>query len=154
MERCLSSIDTDIDACLAAHALTPLEDTDATFGFGVYEHTAAPVVLSGPGGIQSQALTVADGVEYLVDRAVLAAAGAARLVVQFPASDRSTIVALVHSETAALEECVARLGHDTPSDANEEMAQYEEVDRRCLTELELRIDGRATLDAGPRLRPR
>lgn len=141
-QKCLRRT-LDTDACLSAHALAPLPDTDETFGFGVYEHKAAPVVLRGLGGsIQSQALTMADGVEYLVDRAVVAAAGAPRLVVQLPASDRPTILAVVRSETAALEKCADRLNlNEPPSSAKEENANLEKFERRCIAEVELRIDG-------------
>lgn len=131
----------DTDACLSTHGLTPLAGTDADFGFGVYEHRAAPVVLSGP-NIESQALTMAGGVEYLVDRAVLAAPGSSRLVVQLPASDRSRIVAVTSSETAALEDCADRVVQGKPPGSpQEEKAQTYEVMRRCGTEVELRIDG-------------
>jgi hypothetical protein len=139
-QQCLSRT-ADTDACLATHGLAPLADSDAVFGFGVYEHKAAPVVLAGP-GIRSQALAMADGVEYLVDRAVVSAPDAPRLVVPLPASDRPRIVAVFASETAALEVCAARLGNDIPSSPEEEQAQVEEFDRRCATELKLRIDGR------------
>jgi hypothetical protein len=139
-QQCLNRT-MDTDACLSTHGLTPLGDTDATFGFGVYEHKAAPVVLSGP-NIESQALTMADGVEYLVDRAVVSAPGSPRLVVAMPASDRSRIVAVYASGTAALEECAEGLGHrKPPQSAEEEQAQVEEFDRKCNTELELRLDG-------------
>ncbi len=141
-QKCLGRT-LDTEACLSAHALAPLKDTDATFGFGVYEHKAAPVVLRGLGGsIQSQALTMADGVEYLVDRAVQAAAGASRLVVQLPASDRPIILAVVRSETAALETCADQLNlKEPPSNAQEEKANVEKFDRRCIAQVELRVDG-------------
>ncbi len=141
-QKCLRRT-VDTGACLSAHALAPLKDTDATFGFGVYEHRAAPVVLRGlGGGIQSQALTMADGVEYLVDRAVLAAAGASRLVVQLPPSDRPIILAVVRSETAALETCADQLNlKEPPSNAQEEKVNFEKFDRQCTAEVELRVDG-------------
>ena len=149
-QQCLSRT-LDTDACLSVHALTPLDDTDATFGFGVYEHKAAPVVLSGLGGsLESQALTMADGVEYLVDRAVLAAEGASRLVVSLPASDRPVIVAVASSETAALDNCAEQLNlKEPPSNAKEERANLEKFDRRCIAEVELRVDGQPGPDEGP-----
>lgn len=146
-QQCLGAT-LDTGACLSAHALTPLEGTDATFGFGIYEHRAAPVVLSGLGGsLQSQALTMADGVEYLVDRAVVAASGASRLVVALPASNRSVIVAVASSETAALERCAEQLGlNEPPSNAEEESADLATFDRRCIAEVELRVDGQPASD--------
>jgi hypothetical protein len=137
-QQCLGGPGTD--GCAATHGVVPLEESDATFGFGVYEHREAPIVMTVPGA-RFQALAIAEGIEYLVDRAVLAAKGADRLVVRLPQSDRSRIVAVYHAETPAFEDCVDRLGHRVPTDAREEQAQVEEVDRRCLTELELRIDG-------------
>jgi hypothetical protein len=83
-----------------------------------------------------------------VDRAVVSAQGSPRLVVQMPASDRSTIVAVYASETPALEECADSLGHREPQSAEEETAQLEERDRRCSTDLELRIDGELPPTAG------
>lgn len=139
-QRCLDRT-ADVGACLSAHGLAPLDETDARFGFGVYEHKAAPIVLRGP-DIESQALTMADGVEYLVDQAVVSAPGSSRLVVELPASERSRIVAVTTSETAALEDCAERLGHRKPRSPEEEQAQLEEFQRRCSTEVELRVDGR------------
>jgi len=146
-QRCLTrSMDTD--SCLTAHGLVPLDVTDTTFGFGVYERRTAPVVMTVLGW-RFQALAMADGVEYLVDRAVVSASGAPRLVVQMPESDRSTIVAVYASETPALEECAASLGHRKPQSAEEETAQFKERDRRCSTDLELRVDGQLPPVAGP-----
>lgn len=139
-QDCLTS-SMDTDSCLAAHRLEPLNDTDATFGFGVYEHRTAPTVLNVLDGWTFQALAMADGVEYLVDRAVVSAKGSPRLVVQMPASDRSRIVAVYATETPALENCAGSLGHGPPQSAAEEKAQFEEFDRRCTTDLQLRVDG-------------
>jgi hypothetical protein len=131
---------TDTFGCLARHAVEPLDETDATFGFGVYEHLEAPIVMTVPGG-RFQALLITKGVEYLVDRAVTATPGEPRIVVRLPASDRSRVVAFFQRETSAMNECVEQLGHGVPTNAEEERAQYDEASRRCFTETELRIDG-------------
>lgn len=138
----------DTDSCLAAHRIAPLDDTDATFGLGVYEHLTAPTVMNVLGGWTFEALAMADGVEYLVDRAVVSGQGSPRLVVQMPASDRSRIVAVYATETPALEDCSASLGHRKPQSAKEETAQLKERDRRCTTDLELRVDGQLPPVAG------
>ena len=139
-QRCLRGT-TDVQACLDTHGLAPSADTDVTFGFGVYEHREAPIVLTVPGA-RFQALAMAEGVEYLIDRAVVSAKGASRLVVRLPASDRSRVVAVFRRETPAMEDCARRLGHTRPSSAQEERAQQEELQRRCVNELRLRVDGR------------
>ncbi len=140
-QQCLRTT-TDVDACLAAHSVEPLDSADVTFGFGVYEHQAAPVVLSGLGGnIESQALVTADGVEYLADRAVVAAARAARLVVPLPASDRRTILAVVSVDTPATETCARAVNPDPPGNAEEEAANQARFEQRCLATVELRVDG-------------
>ena len=147
-QNCLTR-SMDSDSCLTAHRIAPLDDTDTTFGFGVYEHLTAPTVMNVLGGWTFEALAMADGVEYLVDRAVVSASGSPRLVVQMPASDRSRIVAVYATETPALEDCAASLGHRTPQSPKEEAAQFKEFDRRCTTDLELRVDGQLPPTAGP-----
>ncbi len=66
-----------------------------------------------------------------------------------PASDRSRIVAVYATETPPLEDCAAALGHRPPQSAEEEKAQFAEFDRRCTTDLELRVDGGLPPPAGP-----
>jgi hypothetical protein len=145
-QRCLT-LSMDTDSCLTAHGLVPLDATDTTFGFGVYERGVAPTVMNVLGW-RFEALAMADGVSYLVDRAIVSAQGSPRLVVQMPASDRSRIVAVYATETPELEDCAAALGHRPPQSAEEEKAQFAEFDRRCTTDLELRVDGRLPPTAG------
>ncbi len=142
-QRCLGT--TGAASCPASLGLSPLAQTDATFGFGVYEPKRGPIVLDVSGFARFEALSIGDGVEYLIDRAVVSADGAPRLVVRLPATDRRRVVGYLSRETPATEDCAAALGHPVPTSADEERAQMEEFDRRCLTDLELRIDGELPL---------
>jgi hypothetical protein len=133
----------DPDACLTTHGVEPLPRTDARFGLGVYEHRSGPSVLEPFGDWGFEAFAMADGVEYLVSRAVVSAPAAPRLVVVLPGSGGTRIVALFTSETAALDDCERQLGHVAPpTSPAQERAQLEEFDRQCLTSVELRLDGR------------
>ena len=137
-QDCLAGT-TDTDACLATHDIVPLDESDATFGFGVYEHRSGPTVLRVVGWT-FDALAIGGGVEYLVDRAVVAAPDAARLVVQLPASDRHTAVAVYYSDTAAIEDCFAQIDIEVVGPASER-AYFEAMDERCRPKLALRVDG-------------
>ncbi len=64
-------------------------------------------------------------------------------------SDRPRIVGVYATETPALEDCAASLGQRKPQSPAEESAQVEEFDRRCATDLELRVDGQVPTTAGP-----
>ncbi|HSV41247.1 MAG TPA: hypothetical protein VLI04_20970 [Nocardioidaceae bacterium] len=130
----------DAEGCVVTHGLVPLENTEATFGFGVYEHKQAPRVLDVLDGASFEALAIADGVEYLVDRAVVAAPGADQLVVTLPASDQLRIIAVQQRETKPLERCAESIDIEVV-DAKTSAAQMEEFQRRCVNELELRVDG-------------
>ncbi len=59
-----------------------------------------------------------------------------------PASDRRRIVAIFAADPPALEACARALGQAQPTTPAQEQSQLEEFDRRCLTSLELRLDGR------------
>ncbi|HET7736021.1 MAG TPA: hypothetical protein VFK52_08615 [Nocardioidaceae bacterium] len=128
----------DAIGCVSTHDLAPVESTDVTFGFGVFEHTTSPRVLTVLDEIRFEALALADGVEYLVDRAVEAAPGSDRLVVRLPASDRSRIVALQTRETPSMEQCVEGLGIDAEDDFDE---WQKAVQRECANDLTLQVDG-------------
>lgn len=143
-EECLAGT-SDVDACLAAHDIIPLDESDATFGFAVFEHRMAPTVMTVL-GTPHQALGIGDRVQYLVDRAVVAARGAAELKLQLPATDRQLVVAVVHVETAALDECVDGIDIEEV-DAASSRRRQEAIRRRCVTELALRVDG----EPGPNL---
>jgi hypothetical protein len=131
----------DVYACLAEHQVVPLAETDATFGFGVYEHTRGPLVLRGMGGtLGHEALAIAGGVEFLVKRAVVSAPDAEQLVVQLPASHRRRIVAIFETEAPPAAKCGDRLGIEVDSAASQ-IAFNEAFERRCHPTLEVLVDG-------------
>ena len=129
-QRCLKT--THAVSCPATHGIEPLAQTDAVFGFGDFEEKRTPYVLDVPGLAPYRALMIAgDGVEYLVDRAVIAADDSDQLVVRLPASDGRRIVGFGGMGTPEGRRCVDRLGEPFA----------EEVSRICFLELRLRIDG-------------
>ena len=80
--------------CLGVYgAPAPLTSTDAEFGFRVYEHRAAPIVLR-LFGYTYEALSIQDGQSWVVDRAVLSAPGANRLAVRLPDAKHRWLVGL------------------------------------------------------------
>jgi hypothetical protein len=81
-----------------------------------------------------------DGVQYLVDRAVIADDNAEHLVVRFPASGGRRIVGLSSGTTPAWDGCVERVGEPAPVAGGFERWQRA-MERQCGTDLELRIDG-------------
>lgn len=130
----------DVYACLAEHQVLPLARSDATFGFGVYEHTRGPLVLRGMGGsLGHEALAIGGGVEYLIDRAVVAAPGAERLVVDLPASDRQRVVTVVETETPAVRRCADDIDIEVV-DADSERRHQETFQRRCIPRLRVLLD--------------
>lgn len=129
----------DAIGCVARSSLTPLGATEVTFGFGVYEHLRGPSVLEVLGW-HFEALADIEGVEYLVDRAVLAPRGASRLEVTLPASNRPRLVALVTGLTPAYERCVEDLDIAVV-DAKSATQEMEAIEEQCENDLVLRIDG-------------
>jgi hypothetical protein len=137
-QRCLET--THAFVCPATHGIEPLDETDAVFGFGDFEPRRTRTVMTLDGMGRYEALAIADGAEYLVDRAVIAADGADQLVVRLPASDDRRIVGIAQGETAVVARCIERLGHAPPAGPQEEIEQMEEAERECSTDLRLRVD--------------
>lgn len=136
----------DVYACLAEHQVVPLIASDATFGFVVYEHTRGPLVLHGMGGMLGhEALAIADGVEFIVQRAVVSAPDAEQLVAQLPASDRRRIVTVVETETAAAQACGEDIDIDVV-DAESSLRYQEAYQRRCAPTLQVLLDGDPTVE--------
>ena len=125
-------------------ALLPLASSDAEFGFVVREHAPARRVLEVVGS-PFEALATVDGAEYLVQRAVVAAPRAPRLVVRLAASDRPRVLGVYRQDPPALEACRRRHDKDGILDKPEQQhpqSAFERLDRLCVAELELRLDGR------------
>ena len=132
--------------------LLPLSSTDAEFGFTVYEHRPSRHVLEVLGW-PFEALAVVEGEEYLVDRAVVAAPRATRLVVRLGASDRPRVVSLYRAETPALEACGGRLDKDGILDGMPyKQAEFERLQRQiqaqCVVRLVSRVDSRRVRGPG------
>jgi hypothetical protein len=129
--------------------VVPSAETDATFGFGVYEHTRGPLVLTGMGGsLGHEALAMGGGVEYLVDRAVVAATNAERLVVHLPASDRQRVITVVETETPAAQQCADDLDIAVV-DADSERRHQLAYQTRCVPILRILLDGEPVDEQGP-----
>lgn len=136
-QSCLGT--TNAASCLATHGIEPLAETDAIFGFGDFEEVRTAYVLEVFEFARYRAWYLAeDGVEYLIDRAVIAGADADRLVLRLPASNGRRVVGLVERETPAAERCRDDLDIDTAFLDDEELEAFEE---HCGTELRLRVDG-------------
>jgi hypothetical protein len=139
-QRCLRW-PADVYACLADHQVVPLTETDATFGFGVYQHTRGPLVLTGMGGsLGQEALAMGGGVGYLVDRAVVSAPDAERLVVYLPASDQQRLVTVVETETSAAQRCADDIDIEVV-DPDSERRHQETFQKRCVPILRVLLDG-------------
>jgi hypothetical protein len=125
--------------------MAPLPDTDVLFGFEVYalRPTVALQLLEGRGGepFPLQALATRNGAGWLVDRAVEAAPGADRLVVDLPSSGRDVLLDVYSSPGRHLERC--RSEHDElPDPATTDSLVYARAfDRACGTRLRLVVDG-------------
>jgi hypothetical protein len=146
-QECLRST-VDSDACLAEHQVVPLSETDATFGLGVYEHTRGPLVLTGMGGsLGHEALAMGDGVEYLVDRAVVSAPDADRLVLHLPASDRQRVVTVVETETPAAQQCADDIDIEVV-DADSGRRHQLAFQERCVPVLRVLLDGEPVDEQG------
>lgn len=138
-QRCLATIHAV--SCPATHGIEPLAQTDAVFGFGDFEEKRTPYVLEIPGLAPYRAVMIpGDRVEYVVDRAVIAADNAEQLVVRLPASDGRRIVSFGAGTTPAWDSCVERVGEPAPEVGGFDRWQRE-LARECGSDVELRIDG-------------
>lgn len=120
----------------------PLASTDVEFGFVVHEHPAAPTVLEVLGQPFEALAKTFDGEEYLVEKAVLAAADASTLVVPVDGNGKDRVVGIYQIETSSWDECRER--HDTEGildDPELPRSAYEKLNRACTAELEVRVDG-------------
>lgn len=130
-QRCLGT--EHAASCPGTHGIEPLAQTDAIFGFGDFQEKRAPYVLELPGLAPLRALTIAeDGVEYLVDRAVIGADDSDQLVVRLPAFGGRRLVEVGSMETPEMRRCI---------DDAHNAANFTEAIEECATELRLRLDG-------------
>jgi hypothetical protein len=124
----------------------PIAATDAEFGFRIFEHTPSPLVLEvlrQPNGApyQFEALGSLDGVGWLVDRAVVAAPHADRLVVELPAADEERLVDVYHARGPGFERCVADHQDELPPESPDRPAYDAAVEGACGVDLGLVVDG-------------
>ena len=117
----------------------PLATTDAEFGFRVYDHTGARVVLR-LFGYTYQALSTRDGEPWIVDRAVVAGRGADRLAVRLPDTRHRWIVGVFDEGTRHMDACAHRHGLDT-NDEGQRLAWRRALQRACGVRLRLLVDG-------------
>jgi hypothetical protein len=148
---------------LADCRIAPAASTGATFGFAVHEHRANRIVLRlGKNvGVERlhledpldfEALVIKDGHEYITEKAVVAAAGAHRLVVRLDASDRDRLVGVFSVRSHREEVC--RNGysaaHRIPgSGQSAERALNDDAAAFCAVEHSLRADdGQVVVSTG------
>jgi hypothetical protein len=134
-----------VDCLAVPGAPQPLAVTDADFGFRLFDHTGAPVVLK-LFGYDYEALSTKDGKPWIVDRAVLAARGADRLAVRLPDAKHRWLVGVFQQEAPHKEVCTRRHGLDKHEGRN--LAQYRAIERTCGTRLRLVVDGRVRSHRG------
>jgi hypothetical protein len=124
----------------------PIDATDAEFGFRIYEHAPAPLVLqlldAGNGEPYGfEALGVVDGTAWLVDQAVIAAPHSDRLVVDLPASDEERLVDVYDSRGPGFAGCVDDHADELPPESPDRVTYDAAVSEVCGTTLRLTVDG-------------
>lgn len=130
-----------------------LANPDVEFGFEVYAHesTLAFQLLEDAGNGAPhpiQALATVDGAGWLVDRAVVAAPGAGRLVAKLSASARDYLVDVYQGVGRHLDRCLSAHADELPDQVSTDRLVYEAaVDKACGVDLRLLVDGRAVSPA-------
>ena len=152
---------TDLMGCLQAGTgectlsdVPPITDPDVDFGFRVYEHqsTLAFRLLDDAGNGEPyplQALSTAGGAAWLVDRAVVAAPDADRLVIDLPASDGDRLIDIYQGLGRHLERCRSQHADELPDWLTTDHLVYERAfDEICGVDLRLMVDGSVVSPAG------
>lgn len=126
----------------------PIAVTDAEFGFRIYEHAPAPLVLelfddAGNGApYQFEALSIVGGTAWLVDRAVVAAPRADRLVVDLPAAPTERLVDVYDGHGPAYDRCLVEHRDEFPNfETTESRVYFALVAKVCYATLRLVVDG-------------
>jgi hypothetical protein len=133
--------------------IRPAASTDATFGFAIHEHRATrPVlhlgrdlgfeVLHLEDPLDFSALIIQGGHDYLIEKAVVPAPGANRLVVRLDASDRERLVGVFSAKNKRSQECVERYGkeHRLRGGESAERALLDDAVKFCNVEYSLKVD--------------
>jgi hypothetical protein len=135
--------------------IPPAASTDATFGFAIHEHRANRWVLhlgkdlgfevlhlEDP--LRFEALAIQDGHEYVIEKAVVPAPGAHRLVVRLDASDRERMVGVFSERNKRGQACFDGYRQAHPAPKNDEPAGRALIDEAagfCGVEYVLKVDG-------------
>jgi hypothetical protein len=134
----------------------PTADPNAEFGFEVYDHqsTLAFELLDDAGNgapYPLEALSTLDGTAWLVDRAVVAASGAERLVLDLPASDADHLVDVYTGVGPHLERCRAEHAAELPDRLSTDHLVYDAaLEKLCGVDVRLVVDDTAvTPDRNP-----
>jgi hypothetical protein len=124
-----------------------IASTGAEFGFEVYAHrgTVAFELLEDAGNGAPhpiQALSSANGTPWLVDRAVVAAPDADRLVLELPMASRDRLVDVYRGVSPHLERCRDHHADQLPDRMRTDTLVYADAfDRWCGVDLRLVVDG-------------
>ena len=127
----------------------PTVAPDAEFGFEVYAHESTPAfqLLEDAGNgapYPLQALSTLDGTAWLVDRAVVAAPDADRLVLELPTSDSVYLIDVYTGSGRHLERCRTQHADELPDRVSTDHTVYDAAFAKvCGVDVRLVVDGTA-----------
>jgi hypothetical protein len=137
LEPCLEH--GTIDECFGRYG-QPLAATDAEFGFRIYHHPRQRSVLTLWDAFTFEAHSTIDQKPWIVDHAVLAAAGSDRLAIALPDSRRQRLVGVHSLNGPHWNACIEEHRAELPKPEGD-LPWRNAVDEVCGVRLWLRVDG-------------